>query len=154
MLRGCLLLVMRGWRPKLRSSVPIAVWQQSLAPNWRLMSMLLSVNLLQHLQVARCWLPTHPSLPIVGVVNSRQLMQLGVGDRLLMELHLQASLGIGDILPPACLPCAGLARRLQQTSHHSWSHTCTWTMPLPGGPSQDSQRSSSQGCFVMHEAII
>ena len=33
MLRGRLLLVMRRWHPKLRSSVPIALWQQSLAPN-------------------------------------------------------------------------------------------------------------------------
>ena len=33
MLRGCLLLVRRRWHPKLRSSVSVALWQQSLAPN-------------------------------------------------------------------------------------------------------------------------
>ena len=80
--------------------------------------MLLSMDLLQHLQVGCCWLPTHPCLAEVGVVNSRQLLQLGAGDRLLMVLHLQASLSLGN--SSSRLPQA-LAMRAVRTG---WRASC------------------------------
>ena len=85
--------------------------------------MLLSMDLLQHLQVGCCWLPTYPSLAIVGVVNSRQLLQLGARDRL-MVLHLQASLNCWrqfEVARGSSHACRAqrMALKLQQTSHHS-----------------------------------
>ena len=111
--------------------------------------MLLSMDLLQDIQVGCCWLPTHPSLDVVGVVYSRQLLQLGAGDRLLVVLRLQASLDVGDILRlQQALPMLPVRKDGAQAAADEPSQlkskNCTWSMQLPGGLSQHSQKSSSQ----------
>ena len=118
--------------------------------------MLLSMNLLQHLPVGCCWLPTHPSLAVVGVVNSRQLLQLDAGDRLLMVLRLQASLDVGDILrlqqalamlsmrKDGAQAAADKPSQLKSKLH--LEHAAAWR-PMPRLTQEQQPR------FVMHEGI-